>query len=732
MVEQNVRKRCPELEKGVEALSYSFQPCEVGIWNALMEHGGTSGRGLRLFFVAVESRSEEDKEKFGNLLGLFDNSIDTLETSPTAGGLLGHPLKCLPVEVCTPYAVERALSCLEYERRSGTPDHCKQALTNVLSTVEKNLGLKLLPHKFLLSFETLAKAKAPFLGLRCQDASGQGAVVWVEYRDTGTDRSSLLRAGCYNYRMRSSRLELECVSPPYDGHRSVVSFSDLVGPVTLVYSVLEYNLPLGEEYELVLEPWRVSGELAEGFRCLSLAHLLADKALAALGLLYVVWCEELMTYDRVRNLVQLSFLGFCYLGEVVKPACNGGSAPHSDLVMRRNTSCYIEETVLPASVDRKRLKALVRAADIIEDVTSSDDDSAPVLEGGRDLDDRDMRSLWTEAKRGKPVPLKGKMLCDPKDRIVDQAFINMYSKDGVEPAIDKLRLADIHQVLVWYVCRIRAARVDTSRRVAMENLKRVLAHVDEQSRVEAMSVFLRGGEVGAVAAARRARDTTVKQPAAIHRICTMAIKALHPDTRKDAVAQLTDTQWLRSAVWSSEQERKLRGEGIPLHLKKYPIPDQAFWDLADTALKDEAGFTAFQGREVVLKDEEGMGPGVFGSGKWNYGDFVGFYMAVDDPNATGRHLVTAAGQSERGDGAPGWSMPLELFFERGTPGSFMNAASSDRAANVRLERIKAIRYVIGKQKFIFYPLFVRCSFSDQFFRWFYKHSAGRGCNFPDY
>ncbi len=140
------------------------------------------------------------------------------------GGLLGGVLNLLPVERCIPNAVDKGLNLLEVGRRHSGP--CKSALTDVLLTVEKEWGLTLLPGEFLLSFRTQANAKGPFLGLRCQAPEGEGAVVWVEYRETGTGRSSLLQAGSYSSMMRSFRHPLaflEPVSPPRSQH--VVSFS---------------------------------------------------------------------------------------------------------------------------------------------------------------------------------------------------------------------------------------------------------------------------------------------------------------------------------------------------------------------------------------------------------------------------------------------------------------------------------------------------------------------------
>lgn len=540
---------------------------------------------------------------------------------------------------------------------------------------------------------------------------------------------------------------LDPVSHPRNHH--VVSFSKPFGPVTLVYSIVDYNKSLGEAYESVLVPWRNHRELSEGFRCLSLAHFRAAEALAAFGWIFVVFCVDMMSYDPQSNLVKLSFMGAGYLGKIKKPPCNSDSGMHSAVLMRRNTSFYLtdeavaEGAVPPATVNRNRLKELSRerkkhAAAKAESAAqnSSDDELDPTLMAGRHLDDGDMRKLWTNARTGKPVALNGRLNWDPKGLCVDEKFIKMYEDETGKPDMELLRLADAHQIMVWYVCQLRG-EVDT-KRLALANLKRVIGKPDARSRAEAMSVFLHGGEVDAQPRARRQTipgpDMVIQQPAAMRRICTMAIMALDPETRKEAAEQLTDVQWLRNAAWSAKQEAELRKEGIPLLLRKYPFSGEEFQQVVDRTLQGEPGFKAFgAGREVLLKDEEGMGPGVFGPGTWNVGDFVGFYLAVADAHPSGRHLVTTMGDTTKwGDGAPGWLLPLALFFERGTPGSFINAASSQGAANLRLDRDKAIRHSFGGREYILYPLFVRTTFSNAFFRWFYNHSAGQGCYFPDY
>jgi hypothetical protein len=134
--------------------------------------------------------------------------------------------------------------------------------------------------------------------------------------------------------------------------------------------------------------------------------------------------------------------------------------------MRRNTSCYladeaVAEGAVPATVDRKRLNELTSEAERRAAANSSDDELDPISTAGRHLDDGEMRKLWDKARTGKPVALKGRLNCDAKDQFVFQEFIDMYGQKRVKPDMELLRLADAHQIMVWYVCQLRG-EVDTN------------------------------------------------------------------------------------------------------------------------------------------------------------------------------------------------------------------------------------------------------------------------------
>ena len=115
--------------------------------------------------------------------------------------------------------------------------------------------------------------------------------------------------------------------------------------------------------------------------------------------------------------------------------------------------------------------------------------------------------------------------------------------------------------------------------------------------------------------------------------------------------------------------------GIRLEVQLYPFDDPVFREEVDAMLrKRKAGGLDKFPRIVILINEEEFGVGAFGSGAYEKGNFLGFYLGVSlrtDEEPHGRYVVTSLGKDPKY--CDSFGVPASEHRRRGTFGSCMNS-----------------------------------------------------------
>jgi hypothetical protein len=147
-------------------------------------------------------------------------------------------------------------------------------------------------------------------------------------------------------------------------------------------------------------------------------------------------------------------------------------------------------------------------------------------------------------------------------------------------------------------------------------------------------------------------------------------------------------------------------------------------------LKDAAEWALHSSRQVLLRNEEGCGVGVFAPGKWTAGEYFCWYLGEAVAIPHGRHVLTSIGTKKAKyiDGSNSPKLPLSLYLELGAPGASVNSSRNrpDVRANLKLDRNRQIVHEFRGRLMAASPLFVAVDFENAPTCWDYDPNAAHG------
>jgi hypothetical protein len=292
--------------------------------------------------------------------------------------------------------------------------------------------------------------------------------------------------------------------------------------------------------------------------------------------------------------------------------------------------------------------------------------------------------------------------------------------------MDVLRQTDFQQLILWFAFGFRPAKETFSeKKQYLKGLLEGATSVEEQC--WAVERFMHGLKPRAL---RNEEDKWCRQPAAMRRACEMLIIALDPASSERVAAEFSYTLFLTTTIFNPGQELLLQAQGIAMVLKLNPFGDPIFEAKALKVLKSTADGVRRSSRQVLLRNEEEYGVGVFAPGKWKKGDFFGWYLGEVVAIPHGRHVLTSV-RSDKArycDGSISHKLPLSLYIELGAPGAFVNSSRYRPGVrpNLKLDRSIQILHVFRGRLMVASPLFVAYDFADAFTCWDYDPDAAHG------
>ena len=408
--------------------------------------------------------------------------------------------------------------------------------------------------------------------------------------------------------------------------------------------------------------------LTDRFRCLTLSLFDAVERLHASGWRFVHFLDWMLSWNPVTNHMKLVHLPF---GTIVKPdeaPCDKGSTKRKSVDMgpRRTTSvCAASGDKPPFTVDFKRLKRLLG-------------DKIPAGFPAVNFSETDVRQSWNanvDQRTGMIVP-EGCLFIDEESRPIPDGAL-----EGrvVKPDPEELRVADMQQIMLTIVKHFVGSRGGDW----MKELRRLLVASDFETLVDGLVLFL------------FPKEEAELQPLAHRRLASFVANALTLDDVRHF--KLSSNLFPTLPVLTPDQEALVLpgGAGIPMLAKMNVYPgDEEFKTKALDSLRgtDDVDKLWLNPRPVLLKDQPGKGLGVFVPGRCKTGTFAMFYMASNVAEPSGRYIVSIEiGHGPHADGAPCIELPMEMFIERGTPGSFANAEKG--APNLSILRKRAFEHL---------------------------------------
>ena len=785
LVQRYVREQCPDIE--AQPVLHDFLPSGGGVWRAGLYHGGLGQHGTRVFAMLLRSKDQ-------GAVRVPHNEIDHVQEDQSLVHckILRNVFEAPVVAVNLNTVAERCR--VQFDARSRS-SQVKGALLQALQAAGSEWNL----HPSVRSPDPASSEvtvlgfdrQAPFVGVVCKSSSaGQPeAVLWVEWRTSGTERASL---------SKGATIILELTR-----RRGLEHVSSLVHPATPVATVAldDYHSivscavflegdPLEDRLQMVIEPWHKRRELTEQFRFVVFGVTIGIADLQKWGFRCVFFHPNCFSINTSNHL-KLIGPGYGYLGDRERPKCDRGQRRGQPTpMMRRATSVYVTDGSFGSAalqLNPKRTRRLVLEKKRREQAasggtggqgsapvtvsngsderdssdTSSDDEQSP--SGDRGEDEQGLSGAsghqgsasgasvawsaqhsasnlrnWSAEEDRKIVGLLGPFKA--AELVIDEDLAKTFELNGVrqEALMDRLRLTDFHQIILWLIRRLRAK--DESFAATKKDLSVVLSRPTVQEQCEQMSIWLHGGAVSAEGRANRAVtfSTKCQQPAALKRLCDMVVRALHPDHREEIAAQPFDHLFASTTILTADQERLLSTTGIPMKSLVLPFDGDDFKAKAMRVLKGTLGLdeSLESPLELLLLNEGDMGPGVKVPGQCKKGHFFGWYIGRVVGAPRGRHVVTSKSAKNPRlkycDGAPTWDLPFSFFIERGAPGSCINSNWNrfchDKAMrpNLRLDRNKQITHVWNGQELVMYPMFVLQDFANAFSSWDYDPAAGGG------
>ena len=328
---------------------------------------------------------------------------------------------------------------------------------------------------------------------------------------------------------------------------------------------------------------------------------------------------------------------------------------------------------------------------------------------------------------------------DPAERLYDPELAAKLKKGDSEPiSMDVLRQTDFQQLILWFAFAFRPAKETFS-----EKKKCLTAMLKDAESVEdacgAVDRFLHGLKPVSV---RPEQDERCRQPAALRRLCEMLIIALDPASSEKVAVEFSYALFLTSTVFDPAQELLLPDEGIAMMVKFNPFDDPAFERKALEKLRSQLGGArggrgargAAQAaapppsRQVLLRNEEGLGVGVFAPGEWTKGEFFCWYLGLAVAIPHGRHVLTSIGSDAKyNDGSNSHRLPLSEYMELGAPGASVNSSRNrDVQPNLRIDRNVQIQHEFRGKLMVASPLFVAVDFANAPTCWDYDPDAAHG------
>jgi hypothetical protein len=309
----------------------------------------------------------------------------------------------------------------------------------------------------------------------------------------------------------------------------------------------------------------------------------------------------------------------------------------------------------------------------------------------------------------------------------DELAAKLGTKGNSEPiSMDVLRQTDFQQLILWFAFGFRPAKETFSeKKQYLKGLLEGAISVEEQC--WAVERFLHGLKPRAL---RNEEDKWCRQPAAMRRACEMLIIALDPASSERVAAEFSYTLFLTTTIFNPGQELLLQAQGIAMVLKLNPFDDPVFEAKALEVLKLTANEARGRSRQVLLRNEEEYGVGVFAPGKWKKGEFFCWYLGVVVARPHGRHVLTSMTSDEKyNDGSNSPKLPLSLYLELGNPGASVNSSwdRPDVQPNLKIDRTIQILHEYRGMLMAASPLFVANDFADAPTCWDYDPNAAHGC-----
>lgn len=481
-----------------------------GIWNGFALHGGLDSLGLRIFGIAVPDNALQ--------LNVRKNVVDAMETSPITGGLMGH-FVLLERFLCISNAAQDVAQRLPHNRSEAQT--CKTAVEEVMRSVQRDYNSKFDPDPGCLFHDICSTGS--ILGLKLK-----GGVVWLESLSAGRgqpdyvpelQKAYIYRGACFYTEMirRLQRRGLSCMNPlgtpaPSNPlvsaslgisampHPSVPAcLSATFGKLAIAYSVIEMDLSLCAQFQIVLKPWYDGRVLSEGFRLSCLALVRAHAAITEVGFLIGVFDPKMWAFNQKTGQACLVFTAGGALGPPKGPP----------------------------------------------------GDEAALI--GFQLDDEELRKWWDSIPRlnvfWRLETHKGTTLGN---------FQELFVQEGATIDIDQVRLADVHQIIVWLLCLMRSSKKEMAKS-SLLLLEAVLNCPSVEEMQAKMALFLEDRPLQ-IQNRRSTAGPTCRQPAALLLLIDMALQVLRKETRARAAAELQNAHFFTSTIHGAEYEARLNGD----------------------------------------------------------------------------------------------------------------------------------------------------------------------------
>jgi hypothetical protein len=720
------------------AVAVPVPPLAVGIWNGLTGHSGLSHDGLRGFCVVWKL---EDRGK----AQVPYKDIDAWGTSPVYAGIIGGLLE--PLQVCVSYpVVAKAISSEGVVCRSASTSWTT-AVISLLRRVDEEMGLRPSPHgadnkPCIIRFEPRHGAKV--FGIVCEDRNRCKAVLWVENRAgkdaSRDDKSCNYRGAAFTNQMsmRLKRGDAERLRPvaglfPSHPEIHVATFGDAA---RLVYfAITLQGVPLPEWLKSVLEPWVHTREIPEELRLGMNGVTRGFEGLEDRGWRFVVVDPATLSIDIATCHVKLIYAGGGFLGEPMRPRCNQGGHRAGLQPMMRRSSSYRDVDASGHRIYRRNLRQMsqtdrdqLKAAEIGEPEPSGGDSSEPSTHVAYNLTDA---RQWWERQKGQEMGILACWDVKLAELLYDDELAETLKTMDGPSLMTVLRQSDFQQLILWFAFGLRITN-RTAREETFSEKKKCLRQMlgaaeSVEDACEAMERFLHGLKPRAL---RNEADKWCGQPAAMRRACEMLVLALDPPSYEKVAEEFSYTLFLTTAIFNPGQELLLQAQGIAMVLKLNPFGDPVFEAEALEVLKSTADGVRRSSRQVLLRNEEEYGVGVFAPGKWKKGDFFGWYLGEVVAIPHGRHVLTSV-RSDKArycDGSISHKLPLSLYIELGAPGAFVNSSRYRPGVrpNLKIDRSIQILHVFRGRLMVASPLFVAYDFADAFTCWDYDPDAAHG------